>query len=222
VTFALKSTLVVALFLSSTSAFAQQRTKRRVEVGADLRWLTGVQLKDVNANEIAFGGATRALFKSATSFEPAPCAEGRVAVGLTPLLDAEASIALGRSQLTTKITQDQETADATITEHVTEYLVEGGVAAHLARWQRRRAAPYASAGIGYLRQLHDGHTLVSGAPAVYVGAGVHYALNESSKRGLRVAGLRAELRGTILMGDGTLDGATHILPSVIGGVFFHF
>ena len=213
---------VLLAVLASPAAFAQQSAERRVEVGANLRLLTGVQFKDVNANELAFGGATRALFKSTSRFEPAACAEARVTVGLTSLLEGEASIAFGRAQLTTKITQDQETSDATITESVTDYLVEGGVVAHLARWQRRRAAPYASAGIGYLRQVHEGHTLVSGGPAAYVGAGVHYALKEQSGGGLRVAGLRAELRGSFLMGDVALDGATHVLPAVIAGVFFHF
>jgi hypothetical protein len=215
------ATIVVALFWSS-SAFAQrQPSKRRIEVGAGLRWLTGIRFGDVNANEMAFGGANRALFKSTSSFEATPCLEARVASAVTGSLDAEAAVAVGRSHLTTKITEDLEAPNATLTEPVTEYLLEGGVVAHLAR-RTRRAAPYASAGIGYLRQLHDGHTLVNGGPTAYVGAGVQYAFKENSAAGRRVAGLRAELRGTILTGDLSLDRATHVLPSVIAGVLFHF
>jgi hypothetical protein len=196
------TTLSIALsaILLPTSALAQGVGERRTEVGADLRWLTGVQFHDVSAAEIAFGGTSRSVFKSATRLGPAACPEARVAVPLTKILEA---------------------ADATITESLTAYLLEGGVAAHLARWRKGASEPFVSGGIGYLRQLHDGHTLIEGGRTWYVGAGLRHRFNDDASSGLKSAALRVELRATILGGGSALDGATHILPAVIAGVLFH-
>jgi hypothetical protein len=212
---------LVVLLLPSV-AFAQQPSEHRTEIGGDLRWLTGVHFKDVNANETAFGGATRTVFKSSTAFDQAVCPEAKVLVSLTSWADAEGSAAFGRSHLTTKLTQDPEALDATVSEPVTVYLLEAGVAAHLARWHRGRAAPFASAGIGYLRQLHDGHAFVEGGRSWYVGGGLRYPLRDVAVRGVKSAALRLELRATILSDGSTVDGDTHLLPAVIAGVFFHF
>jgi hypothetical protein len=213
--------IALGAVLLPTSVLAQRAGERRTEVGADLRWLTGVQFNDVNANETAFGGSNRAVFKSATRFGQAACPEARVAVPLTRLLDAEGSIAYGRSQLTTTITQDPEAADATITESLTAYLLEGGVAAHLARWRKGASEPFVSAGIGYLRQLHDGHTLVEGGRTWYVGAGLRHRFHDDALSGFKSAALRVELRATILGTGSALDGETHVMPAVIAGVLFH-
>jgi hypothetical protein len=43
----------------------------------------------------------------------------------------------------------------------------------------------------------------------------------ATAHGLKSAALRLELRATILPGGSTLDGHIHVLPSLIGGVFFH-
>jgi hypothetical protein len=221
--FSLSRTVAIALAVLAvpTGAFAQRPSERRPEIGGDLRWLTGVQFKSVNANETAFGGATRTVFKSSTAFEQAVSPEAKVLVRLISSVDAEGSIAFGRSQLTTKLTQDPEASDATVSEPVTIYLLEAGVAAHLARWHRGRAAPFASAGIGYLRQLHDEHTFVEDGRSWYVGGGLRYPFRNYAVRGLKSAALRLELRATILSGGSTVDRASHLLPSVIAGVFFH-
>jgi hypothetical protein len=214
-------TLATALaVLVPATAFAQQPSARRVEVGGNLRWLTGMTFKDVNATEGAFGGATRTVFRSSTTLDPAGCAEGRVAFGLLSALDLEGAIAFGRTHLTTRLTGDSEAPDAEVREPVTEYLLEGGVSAHLARWRKGRAVPFVSAGVGYMRQLHDGHTLVEGGQTWYAGGGLRYQKNEAG-HGLRTAGVRLELRATILTGGLALDGSTHLLPAVIAGVFFH-
>jgi hypothetical protein len=220
---ALRRTVQVALVLLLLPSFAvaQQTSRRRTEVGGDVRWLTGLQFADVNASETAFGGTTRTVFKSSTSFEQAACPEGRVAVSMLSWVDAEGAITFGRTQLTTRITQDPEAANVTLSEPVTLYLLEAGVAAHPGRWHRGRAAPFVSAGVGYLRQLHDGHTLVEGGRTWYAGGGLRYPFGNSAGRGVKSAALRLELRATILTGGSALDGATHVLPAVIAGVSFH-
>jgi hypothetical protein len=214
--------VAVVVLLTPAVALAQQSTARRTEIGGDLRWLTGVQFNDVNANETAFGGVIRPVFKTSSSLEHAACPEARFVVGLTSTIDVEGSVAFGRSHLTTRIFQDPEAADTTVSEAVTLYLLEGGVTAHVTRFRRGRVTPTASGGLGYLRQLHDGQTFIQNSPTIYVGGGLRFPLNDDGVRGLKSAVLRLEVRATILTSHSTLDNATHVLPAVIGGLLFHF
>jgi len=219
---AFKRTIAIALSLLVMPAIASAQTsERRIELGGDLRWLAGIHFEDVNANETAFGGVTRTVFRSATSFDQAACPEVKAIVGLTRALDVEGAVAYGRTHLTTRITLDPEASNVTISEPVSAYVLEAGVAAHLARWRGRRTVPFVSAGAGYLRQIHDGQTRIEDGPSWYAGGGVRVPLSDETARGLKSAALRFELRATILPGGSTLDGNRHILPSVIGGVFFH-
>jgi hypothetical protein len=55
----------------------------------------------------------------------------------------------------------------------------------------------------------------------YLGGGLRYPLKDDRARGLNSAALRFELRATILPGGSTVDSATHVVPTVIAGVFFH-
>ena len=215
-------TLAIALSLVVMPAIVcAQTSERRIELGGDLRWLAGIHFEDVNANETAFGGITRTVFRSSTSFNQAACPEVKVIVGLTRALDVEGGLAYGRTHLTTRITQDPEASNITISEQVSAYVLEAGVAAHLARWRGGRSVPFVSAGAGYLRQIHDGQTHIEDGPSWYVGGGVRIPLSDATARGLKSAALRFELRATILAGGSTLDGNRHIVPSAIGGVFFH-
>jgi len=214
--------IAIAAVLIPALAFAQQSSARTKEIGGDVRWLTGVQFNDVNANETAFGGATRTVFRTSTRLEHAACPEARFVVGLTSSIDAEGSIAFGRSHLTTRITGDPEASSATASEAVTVYLLEGGVTAHLTRWHRGRVTPTASVGGGYLRQLHDGQTFIQSGPTAYAGAGLRFPLDAAAVSGWKSAVLRLEVRATILTSHSTLDSATHVMPAVIGGLLFHF
>lgn len=212
--------IALSLLLMPAIVFAQT-SERRTELGGDLRWLAGIHFEDVNAGEKAFGGITRTVFRSATSFDQVACPEVKVIVGLTRALDFEGALAYGRTHLTTRVTQDPEASNVTISEPLSAYVLEAGVAAHLGRWHGGRSVPFVSAGAGYLRQIHDGQTHIEDGPSWYVGGGVRIPLNDETARGLKSAALRFELRATILAGGSTLDGSRHLLPSVIGGVFFH-
>jgi hypothetical protein len=212
----------LVLLLTPAFALAQQSSKRRTEIGGDLRWLTGVRFNDVNANETAFGGTIRKVFNTSTSLDHAACPEARFVVGLTSSIDVEGSVAFGRSHLTTRITQDPEASETTASEAVTLYLLEGGVTAHVKRLRRGRVTPTVSAGIGYFRQLHDSQTFIESGPTLYAGGGLRFPLNDRTVSGWKSAVLRLEVRATILTSRSTLDNATHVMPAVIGGLLFHF
>jgi opacity protein-like surface antigen len=213
--------LLVALLLPA-AALAQQAADGRVEVGGGVRWAGRVAFAEVDANETSFGGVPRTVFKSNSDLEAAPNVEARFAVQLTSILQAESSMAFGRTHLTTRLTADDEAANATATESVTQYLIEGGVVVRLARWRGGRASPFASAGIGYLRQLHDRQTFVETGQSSYAGGGVHVLLKGPYARRLKGAGLRAEVRATVLKDGLTLDADTHLVPTFSAAMFVRF
>jgi opacity protein-like surface antigen len=217
-----KKAILLAALLVPAMASAQQPREARVEVDGGLHWSGPITFAGVNANEISFGGAPRTVFESSSTLEASAGVEARIGVRLTSILQVESAIALGRTHLATHITADNEAADATITEPVTQYLFEAGLLARLGRWRVGRVSPFAAAGVGYGRQLHDGQTFVETGQSSYVGGGLHYLLKTEGKRHLKSAGIRAEVRGTLVRDGLTLDGATHLMPVLGATLFFRF
>jgi hypothetical protein len=201
-------------------AGAQQADERDVEFGAGLHYVGPVRFDGVDATEKGFGGATRAVFKSQSDLDSSAGVAVNIGIRLTAMLQAEWSVAFNHTQLSTRLSGDEEAGPTIITEPVTQYLVEGGV--RLRRARPSGAGPFATAGIGYLRQLHDGNTLVDTGPAFYVGGGVDFLLNGVRLLGSKTAGIRADVRGLFLGHDLTLDGATHVVPVVGASLFFRF
>jgi hypothetical protein len=161
------------------------------------------------------------VFRSSTSFGQGACIDGRAAVALTPWLDVEGSVAVGRTRLITHITQDPEAADATASERLAVYLFDGGIAAGLERWRRGRIAPYVTMGGGSARQVHEGHTLVSSGATLYAGGGFRYPARDLATRGWSSVSWRTEVRATIVAGDLTPGGGRHVMPVVVTGLSVH-
>jgi hypothetical protein len=222
----LRTALIIMVTLASTLipafAGAQQADERAVEFGAGLHYVGAVKFDGVDATENAFGGATRAVFKSRSDLDSSPGVAVNIGLRLTAMLQAEWSVAFNHTQLSTHLSGDEEAGTATVTEPVTQYLVEGGVRLRRARRSGAAGGPFATAGIGYLRQLHDGNTLVDTGPAFYVGGGMDFLLNGVRVLGSKTAGIRADVRGLFLGNDLTLDGATHVVPVVGASLFFRF
>ena len=89
-------------------------------------------------------------------------------------MQAEGVVALNRTNLTTRVTADVEGAtDTSAAEPVSQYAFEGGVLLQLAGGVRGKLAPFAAGGAAYLRQVHDGRTLVDDGHSFYAGGGVN-------------------------------------------------
>lgn len=216
------SVAVLIVLLTPGIARAQQADSGRVEVGGGLHYVGSLTFDEVNASETSFGGVRRELFRSRSELERSPGIVARVGVRLTSILQAESSIAFDRTRLATRITGDEEAPDTTVTEPLTRYLLEAGLVADLARWRAGRVSPFATAGIGYLRQLHDGHTLVDTGASYYVGGGLDYLLNLTGAPGTKAVGMRLDVRGMFVTDPLTLDGATHVVPVAGVSMFFRF
>jgi hypothetical protein len=195
----------------------------RFDVAAGIRWIGAMDFASVAANETTAGGGVRALFDSSTALERSFGATASFGLRLTRQFRAEVSAAYSPTHLRTRITGDAEDIpDTTVSEPVTQYLVEGGVVAEPSGWRRGRMSPFLTAGIGYLRQLNDGRTLVQTGRAYYVGGGVSYLRATAQQRRLKAIGFRADVRLLMLRDGVAPPDSTHHAPAVSASLVTRF
>lgn len=215
--------LMAAAVLAVAAGAEAQTTPGRIEVSAGGRWVGPVGFGATAANETTFGGGTRALFESDSRLDPSIGGTVAVGVGLTRLLRAEVGVAYNPTGLSTRISADREgVADVTVKAPVTQFLIEGGLLAHMARWRRGRLSPFVTGGLGYLRQLNDGRTLVETGRAWYVGGGLYYERAAAHPRRLKATGVRADVRALILRDGVAPDDSRRGAPSITASVFARF
>ena len=145
------------------------------------------------------GGGSRALFDSATTLDQSFGGTVTVGVRVSQLIRIEGAVVYSPTQLSTRITDDTEgVPDTTITAPVSQILVEGGVLALPPRWRTRHVSPFAEAGLGYLRQLNDGRTLVETGGSYYVGGGLYYVRTSARPGRVKATGVRGDVRALVL------------------------
>lgn len=175
------------------------------------------------ANLRARGGGDSLLFTTdstlAAAFEP----EIRAAVVLGRRYAVEARFAWSRPELETTVTGDVEGApDITLAERVDRYVIDAALVIALPEWRVGRLAPFATAGAGYVRQLHEGRTLVEQGAVYHVGGGVRVAMFTRSRGVPRTAGVRADARANVLSGGIGTGDRVLVYPQVAGGFFVGF
>jgi len=196
----------------------------RFEVGAGGLWAAPVSVGAADATETAPNGTRFRLFSSESSLASAPGLEGWVGFRLTPALQLEGSASHAAPSLRTRIRSDAEgIPDLTLAETVNQWTIEAALVAHLARWRfGTRSVPFLSAGVGYLRQLHEGGTLVETGRVYQGGGGVSVLLKRSGERRLKSAGLRVGARGAVRTGSGRFDDRVRIAPRVDVSMFLRY
>jgi len=215
--------VAAALVLGSANAHAQTPGAGRLELSAGAGWIGRVAFGTTDATETTFGGGKRTLFESSSQLDPS--VGGRIGVGvrLSRALQAEFTTVYNPTGLSTRVSGDAEgAADVTVKAPVTQFLFEGGLLAQPARWRRGRLSPYATAGLGYLRQLNDGRTLVETGRAWYFGGGLYYERAATHLRRLKATGVRADLRALILRGGVAPDDTRRGAPAITASVFARF
>ena len=184
---------------AAITSSAQPNDVSRVEVSGGFRWIGSLDLASVPANETTLGGGSRALFDSATTLDQSFGGTVTVGVRVSQLIRIEGAVVYSPTQLSTRITDDTEgVPDTTITAPVSQILVEGGVLALPPRWRTRHVSPFAEAGLGYLRQLNDGRTLVETGGSYYVGGGLYYVRTSARPGRVKATGVRGDVRALVL------------------------
>jgi opacity protein-like surface antigen len=214
--------IALVFIAAAWPAHAQQQDTYRFQVGGGIRWIGALAYPAVSANETAPGGGSRPLFQSMTTLDASPGAAATLGYRLTSLVGIEAGFAYNPTGLTTRITSDAEGLDdISLHEPVKQFLVEGGVVAQASSWRARRFQPLLTAGVGYVRQLNEGRTLVQNGRDYYVGAGVCH-MPPSARPGEHVIGFRADVRALVLQKGVAEDTTPRVAPSVTASVFVRY
>jgi len=199
------------------------RAAARLEIGVGLRWIGAATFPTVEATEsTSFGSARFALLSADTSLDASTVVEARVGYALIRALMVEGSFAFNPTRLTTRVSEDPETTStATATAAVRQFGFEGGIVVR-PEFGVGKARPFASAGAGYLRHLHEGRALVESGLSFYIGGGVEYPFRSGlNNRGARqtTVGMRVDVRGVLLRNGALLDKDPHLVPGVGVSVF---
>jgi hypothetical protein len=106
-------------------------------------------------------------------------------------------------------------------ERLDQYLVEAGILFMLDELRFGSTVPFVTGGAGYVRQLHEGLTLIDQGRDYYVGGGVKHRFLTRTRARLKSAGLKAEARLRLLAGDLVFDAVVPRL-GISGSVFVAF
>jgi opacity protein-like surface antigen len=213
--------LALALVLVAAPAAAQTPAPR-VEIAAGALWIGAIDFGAVDANESTSGGGAFRLFASRSSLGRELALEGRFAVRLTDRLQVEGIGSYGRPRLITRVSLDAENAPALdVDEDTVRIAIEGAIVVSAARWRvGSRGVPFVTAGGGYLRQLHEGRTVVRTGQSYFAGAGIRYALAARMQSLVKTIGVRADGRLVVRAGGIALDDRVHLAPAVAASLYF--
>lgn len=200
----------------------------RLEIGGGVSWLGGYGLGSRDAtltgNSGTQGGQV-VLFSADSEFGSGLGLDLQVGYWVTRRIVAQAGFAYGRPDLRTSISGDFEQAPPTVaSDRMSQYILEGAVRVHFLDGGRSRRAlsPYASAGIGYLRQLTSDAFVVETGTVYHVGGGIAWTLGSRPRGFGRVWGVRAGVRVSWRVGGVDIEDRTRTWPAAGGGLFVRF
>jgi hypothetical protein len=181
---------------------ANARQVHRFEVSLGGLWLSGADMggkvAQLRANRVPPAPFT--VFNTSTREEAAPGFDGRIGFWLTRAILVEGGFVYARPPLETRISGDIEGAPAlTAAEDIDQYFIDANVVWMIDRFTLwRRIVPFVSGGGGYLRQLHEGRTLVETGQVYHVGGGVRQWLHVADRGWIRGLGVQLEARAYVL------------------------
>jgi hypothetical protein len=196
---------------------------RRPEVGVAAGWLSGAGLGATDANLRTRTGDDYLLFSTESRLTATPMVEARLAYALTRRYAIEGRFGFSRPDLRTSITGDVEGAPAIeVGERIDQYTFEGALVITLPGLRAGSLIPFASGGAGYLRQLHQGLTLVEEGIVYHAGAGVTHRLFTRPQGLFEAAGFRGEARMYAFTGGIAHGSVARVHAAASGGFFVAF
>jgi hypothetical protein len=198
----------------------------RFEVDAGGGWLGGARLGsgDANLRAPAPAPATFRLFSVDSRFAAAPTVHLKAGFAFSRRLGVEAGVTLSHPELRASVTNDAEAAPAiTIAERIDQYSVDASVIVMIGELALgRRTLPFAAAGAGYLRQLHEGRTVVEEGHVFHAGGGIKHWLLARDAGFISGAGLRVDARLYLMSGGIAFEDHPRPHGAVSGSVFLTF
>ena len=198
----------------------------RFEVDAGGGWLGGASLgsRDANLRAPAAAPATFRLFSVDSRFAAAPTIHVKGGVAFSRRLGVEAGVTLSHPELRASVTNDAEAAPPiTIAERIDQYSVDASVIVMISELALgSRTLPFAAAGAGYLRQLHEGRTVVEEGYVFHAGGGIKHWLMARDAGFISGAGLRVDARLYLVSGGIAFKDYPRPHGAVSGSVFLTF
>ena len=187
-------------------------------------WIGRQPVGSKSATEATGAGSTLTLFTSSSELASAAGPAGRIGVRLTRSLVAEAEASYLKPQVRIAISGDFEGASpVTATETVQQFTIGGGVRWNLSnRHWTPRFTPFATAGGGFLRQLHDPGTLLETGRYYQVGGGATYLLVQNRHFHTKGIGARVDARALVRSKNVAFDGRSTTSPAVGVSAFVRF
>jgi len=220
---------LMVLAASAGSVYAQaavDRPVRRIEADAGAGILGGGGLGSADANLRRNDPVrqTFRLFATSSDVGRAPLWLVRLAFPLSRRFAIEGALTKATPDVRVSATSDFEGAPSiTTTETIDQYFIDASVLIMLDELRiGTRAVPFAAAGGGYLRQLHEGQRLVEQGEVYHVGGGIKYWLLTRNAGTVRSAGLRADARAYFLRGGISFDDRPRSHVAISGSVFVGF
>jgi hypothetical protein len=200
------------------------RPDGNVELSGGIRWTGSMNVGGTDATETAPNGNRFSLFAAGTTLPPAAVFDGGVSVRVTRSFRVGLAASFGGVDLRTRIESDVEGIPGVdVVEQLTQLTIGVNVAFELARFAPSdRIIPFISGGAGYLRQLHDGRTLVETGSAYHVGGGADMLLQSGGRGVMKSVGIRVDVRGELRRGGVAFDDGMHAAPSAGLQVFVRF
>jgi hypothetical protein len=221
----------VAMLLAAIStlhaipAIAQPGPPRsRVEIGVGVLWAGSTPLGTKAATETTASGGTSALFSTTSELAGVAGLEGRIGVRVTRSFVVEGQVSYLTPELRVAVSADAEGAAAVTAVDVTQQFTIGGRALWYVpgrRWSPR-FAPFAMAGGGYLRQLHEQATLLQTGRFYQIGGGVSALLVSRRHVHTKGAGVRLDVSALVRSGGVAFDGGSQTSPAVGASAFVRF
>jgi hypothetical protein len=211
----------------AASAFAQARRPYRgdrFEASFGGIWIGGAGLGSSEANLRAnnLTPTPFRLFTAETRTASAPGFDARFGYWLTRSIGIDGGFVRVRPELRTRISGDSEGAAAlTVTERLDQYFIDARVIWLLPRFSGGGTVPFVSGGAGYLRQLHEGQTLVETGQVYHAGGGVRRRLL-TDVRWFGSIGARIDGRLYVLVDGVQLEDRPRTHGAITGALFLTF
>lgn len=202
-------------------------SERRVEVAVQGGLLGGADLgsSDANLRAGGAGGSTPQLrlFAVESEFGRTPLLAIHGSFPLTQRFAVEGGMTWSRPDLRGQVTSDAEGAPSIeVAESLDQYFFDGSLLIAIPELLPGRAVPFAVVGMGYLRQLHEGHTVIEHGEVYHAGGGVKLPLMTRASGLVRAMGIRGEMRAYLLRRGVSFDTDPRPHLAVSGGVFVRF
>jgi hypothetical protein len=218
--------IVLSAAASASAQGADQRPVRRPEVSIGGGWFGGAVLGAADANLRANASPPQPLrlFSASTRMAGAPALEADVAFSFNRRWGIEGSVTKSGPELRSSISADSEGAPGiTAVEQVDQYVFEGRVVIMLDELRLgQRTVPFATAGAGYLRQLHEGHTVIEEGAAYHVGGGLKHWLLARESGLLKAIGVRLDARLYVLTSGIAFEDNPRAQGAISGSAFVTF